>query len=105
MLEWGGAHALPRDENSLHEERARWHPTLLCVLSHFVRGDPPFGALFPRNQTCFCTLFFLAFAILDPSGRGLSVRNPGQICSTSTDLQNAPSMKTWRQTRWSLWRF
>ena len=30
MLEWGGAHALPRDENSLHEERARWHPTLLC---------------------------------------------------------------------------
>ena len=59
LLEWGGAHALPRDENSLHEERARWHPTLLCQLNHFVRGAPHLEHFFLETRFAFVHFFFL----------------------------------------------
>ena len=54
----GGAHALPRDENSLHEERARWHPTLLCqfILSG---GGPHLEHFFRETKLAFAHFFFL----------------------------------------------
>ena len=66
---------------------------------------PPFLLLFSQNSTCFCTLFFAFFPILDVSGRVSDAQNHGSMDSSIMDLANEYLISPLAISSSPLWRF
>ena len=66
---------------------------------------PPFFATFSQNSTCFCTLFFAFFPILDVSGRVSDAQNHGSMDSSIMDLANEYLISPLAISSSPLWRF